>query len=117
MPRILLVEDDEDVGRLLEHVLIAARYEVDRVYAAADAYSHLKHHSYDLVVADARLQDGTGMDVADRAVENGTKALIITGYALSYPELRRYDFLMKPARPNELLNDIARLLDPIVDQL
>lgn len=117
MTRILLVEDDEEVGRLLEHVLISARYEVDRAYAVAGAYSHLERHSYDLVIADARLPDGTGMGVADRAIENGTKALIVTGYAFSYPELRRYDFLMKPVRPDELRNEVARLLGPIVDPL
>jgi hypothetical protein len=37
-------------------------------------------------------------------------AQIITGYAFQYPELRRYDFLMKPVRPDELLNEITRLL-------
>src|SRR5260370_11693579 len=105
MTRILLVEDDQDVGRLLEHVLIAARYEVDRTNTAAGAYSHLERHSYDLVIADGRLPDGTGMDVADRAAKKSTKALIVTGYAFQYPELRRYAFLMKPVRPDELLNE------------
>ena len=55
--------------------------------------------------------------VADRAIENRTKALIITGYAFAYPELRRYEFLMKPVRPDELLNEVERLLGPIVDRL
>jgi hypothetical protein len=35
MTRILVVDDDEEVGRLLEHVLIGARYHVDRTYAVA----------------------------------------------------------------------------------
>ena len=110
MARILLVEDDEDVGPLLEHVLIAARYEVDRTSTAADALYRLECHRYELVVADARLPDGTGMDIAVRAAEMGAKALIITGYAFQYPDLRRYDFLMKPVRPQELLDEAARLL-------
>ena len=115
MTRILLVDDDEEIGRLLEHVLIGARYEVDRTYAVAGAGSQLELHSYDLVIADARLPDGTGMNVADRAIEKGVKALIITGYAFQYPELRRYDFLMKPVRPDELLTEVARLLGPTTD--
>ena len=110
MTRILLVEDDEEVGRLLEHVLFAAKYEVDRTYAVAGASSNLDRHSYELVIADARLPDGVGMTVADRAAEKGAKALIITGYAFMYPELRGYDFLMKPVRPDELLSEVARLL-------
>ena len=112
MTRILLVEDDEEVGPLLEHVLIREGYDVDRAYTTAGACSHLERNSYDLVITDARFPEGTGMAVADRAAEKGAKALIITGYAFQYPELRRYDFLMKPVRPDELLNEITRLLTP-----
>jgi two-component system response regulator HydG len=110
MARILLVEDDVELGRLLEHVLLSARYEVDRTDSVTGAYSHLGVRSYDLVVADGRLQDGTGMDVADRARERGTRTLIVTGYAFSYPELREHEFLLKPVRPQELLNEVERLL-------
>jgi DNA-binding response OmpR family regulator len=35
MTRILLVEDDEEVGRRLEQVLTSAGYEIDRSYAVA----------------------------------------------------------------------------------
>src|SRR3954447_1970461 len=98
MARILLVDDDVELGRLLEHVLLSARYEVDRTDSVSGAYSHLEVRSYDLVVADGRLQDGTGMEVAERARERGTRTLIVTGYAFSYPELRDHDFLLlKPS--------------------
>jgi two-component system, NtrC family, response regulator HydG len=110
MARILLVDDDVDLGRLLEHVLVSAQYKVDRTDSVMGACSRLGSRSYDLVLADARLQDGTGMEVADRARERGTRTLIITGYAFSYPELRDHDFLLKPVRPDELLNEIERLL-------
>ena len=110
MPRILLVDDDVELGRLLEHVLLSARYEVDRTDSVTGAYSHFEVSSYDLVVADGRLQDGTGMDVADRARERGTRTLIVTGYAFSYPELREHDFLPKPVRPQELFHEVERLL-------
>ncbi len=110
MSRILLVEDDVDVAQLLEHVLFSARYGVDRADSVTGACTFLERQSYDLVVADARLQDGTGMDVADRAAERGTKTLIITGYAFAYPELGRYDFLLKPIRPDELLVEVERVL-------
>jgi two-component system response regulator HydG len=110
MARILLVDDDVDLGRLMEHVLVSAQYEVDRTDSVTGASTHLGSRPYDLVVADARLQDGTGMDVADRARECGTRTLIVTGYAFSYPELRNHEFLLKPVRPDELLNEIERLL-------
>jgi two-component system, NtrC family, response regulator HydG len=110
MTRILLVEDDEEVGRRLEPVLISAGYEIDRSYTVAAACSHLDQRSYELVLADVRLPDGTGMDVADRAIEKGAKALIIAGCALLYPSLRRYEYLLSPVRPDKILIEMTRLL-------
>ena len=113
MARILLVEDDADVLLLLEHTLRAAGYEIDSVTTVVAALSLLRRHSYDLVLADGELGDGTGMKVADAAVKKGAKALIVTGYAFRLPreELMRHPYLLKPVRPAELLAEIARVLN------
>jgi len=114
MSRILLVEDDLNVRVLLEHVLIDGGYEVDSAATVAEAMSLLDSVTYELLLADGRLPDGTGMALADHAQANGIKALIITGYAfqLASEELGRYEFLMKPVRPAELLQAIKRALGP-----
>lgn len=112
MARILLVEDDADLLLLLEHTLHAAGHEVDSVTTVAAANSLLRRHSYEVVLADGQLSDGTGMMVADAAAARGTKALIVIGYAFTLPreELVRYRYLPKPVRPDELLAEIARIL-------
>jgi CheY-like chemotaxis protein len=112
MKRILLVEDDLDLRLLLEHVLLGAGYEVDTAATVADAHTRLDDADYDLVLADGRLEDGTGMMVAAKAVERGGKALIITGYAFDLPreQLDRYEYLLKPVRPSELLEAVGRVL-------
>ena len=115
MLRILLAEDDFEVRMLVEHVLLNAEYEVDSV-ATYEAGSKLLHrHHYDLVVADGRLEDGTGMMLADDAREIGIPALIITGYAFvlheSGADLSQYDVLLKPISPDELLASVAAALD------
>ena len=110
MNRILLVEDEYNVRVLLEHVLIDAGYEVDSAATVAEAKSLLASVHYDLLLADGRLPDGTGMMLADQAEEGGIKALIITGYAFQLAELGRYEFLMKPVRPAELVGAIERIL-------
>ena len=114
MNRILLVEDEADVRLLLEHVLLSAGYRVDSTATVEAACALLDTRTYDLVVADGRLEDGTGMMVAEKAAESGTKTLIITGYAFDLPrdQLGRYDFLLKPVRPQELLEAVERVLDP-----
>ena len=63
MPRILLVEDERDVRLIIEHVLIDAGYEVDTAETMTAGRELLKRGSHDLVLADAKLPDGSGMDV------------------------------------------------------
>jgi len=114
MSRILLVEDDHNVRVLLEHVLIDGGYEVDSTTTVAEAKSLLESVSYELLLADGRLPDGTGMALAEYAQASGVKTLIITGYAFDLPkdQLGRYEFLLKPVRPSELLEAVERVLDP-----
>ena len=112
MTRILLVEDDHNVRVLLEHVLIDGGYVVDSTTTVAEAKSLLDSVGYELLLADGRLPDGTGMALAEYAQASGVKTLIITGYAfqLASQDLGRYEFLMKPVRPAELLQAIERAL-------
>src|SRR5205085_9121135 len=112
LPRILLVEDERDVRLIIEHVLIDAGYEVDTAATMTDGRELLKRGSHDLVLADAKLPDGTGMNVCDAAAESGIQCIIITGYAFSLPEGigDRYDVLLKPLRPAELVAAIERVL-------
>ena len=110
MPRILLVEDDPDVRVLMEHVLIAERYQVDAVATVASGCMLLGRGRYDLVLTDGRLPDGSGIDVADEAVRRGMHAIVVTAYAFQFPQrdLARYDLLLKPVRPAELLEAVRR---------
>jgi CheY-like chemotaxis protein len=112
MARILLVEDDPDIRVLMEHVLLAERYEVDPAETVAAAQRLLGRSHYDLVLADGVLPDGTGIDVAEEARRRGIPAIIVTAYAFSLPreQLARFELLLKPVRPAELLQAIERAL-------
>lgn len=112
MPRILLVEDERDVRLIIEHVLIDAGHEVDTAATMTAGKGLLKRGSHHLVLTDAKLPDGTGMDVCDAAAEIGIKCIIMTGYAFTLPEGtgERYDILLKPLRPTEIITAIERVL-------
>jgi DNA-binding NtrC family response regulator len=114
---ILLVEDDPDVRLVVEHVLLDAGHGVDATENVAGGKECLACREYDLVLTDGRLPDGTGMELADNAAEKHIPALIITGYAFILRELAadptRYRVLLKPLRPNELVEAVAQALaDP-----
>jgi DNA-binding response OmpR family regulator len=107
---ILVIEDDPDVGLLLEHILASAGYSVDRVTTASESRHLIASKTYDLVLADGVLPDGTGIEIADQATARGMKVLIVTGYALQFSQLgvlRRHDYVLKPIRPGALIALIA----------
>lgn len=114
MARILLIEDDPEVRLVVEHILIDGGYEVDTAERVAAGVDLLDSGSYDLLLADGRLPDGTGFELADKAASFGTPALIITGYAFILRELARnpdrYRILLKPLHPAEILSSVQSML-------
>jgi DNA-binding response OmpR family regulator len=110
--RILLLEDDEDVAELLVLVLRGAGYMVDLAVNVAQADHRLAERGYELVVADWRLPDGDGIEIANRAADLGAKTAILSGYALQMtPEKSaRHEIWMKPIRPTELIAAVERCL-------
>ena len=110
--RILLIEDDEDVGALLAVALEGDGYEVDVATTAAESWARLAAQAYALVIADWRLPDGNGLDLADIAADNGTKTMMVSGYLFQMPAERaqRHEVLMKPMRAHEVLDAVGRAI-------
>jgi two-component system OmpR family response regulator len=83
--RILLIEDEAATRELLSHVLMAAGYAVDVAETASIAGARLASTTYALVLADWRLPDGDGIELADRAAEAGASTAIMSGYLFPAP--------------------------------
>jgi CheY-like chemotaxis protein len=111
LPRILLLEDEETVRALMEHLLLGERYQVDVAGTLAQARTLLERHHYDLLLTDLVLPDGTGTIIAHEAQRSGTPAIIVTAYAARFPKAD----LAKPVRPAELLQAVAEALNPASD--
>jgi two-component system response regulator HydG len=110
--RLLLVEDDADVRFILDSALRGEGYAVDAVDTAARGRSRLDAFRYELVIADWRLPDGNGLDIADLAADSGMKAILMSGYLFQIPaeKITRHELLMKPMRPSELIDAVKRLI-------
>lgn len=108
--RILLVEDDADLGFLLTHVLRSSGYVVDLATTSGEAREYLDEQEYALVIADWKLPDGDGLAIADSARERGAKTIVMSGYLLQMPGSRAgvHETLMKPVRPDELSDAVER---------
>jgi DNA-binding NtrC family response regulator len=114
MARILWIEDDPDVRIVVENVLLAEGHTVDAAATVAGGLALLETHEYDLLLTDGRLPDGTGIDLAHEAESQGAAVLIITAYAFILSELTanpgRFSVLLKPVRPDELVEAINQAL-------
>jgi two-component system KDP operon response regulator KdpE len=60
--RILVVDDEPAIQRLLSTTLIAQGYEVDQALTAADAVKYVRRRAPDLVLLDLGLPDRDGLD-------------------------------------------------------
>jgi two-component system response regulator PilR (NtrC family) len=112
MGHLLFVEDDPDTRPVFEHILRADGHTVDVARTVEEACALIERRTYDLVVTDGMLPDGTGIMVADCAAWRGFKTLVITAYGLRFSaaELQRHPYLLKPVRRDELLDVVRQRL-------
>jgi DNA-binding response OmpR family regulator len=112
LPRVLLVDDDPDLGRLVQHVLKAHGYEpAVQVSTGREALASLD--GVDIVLLDQQLPDTSGLDVLDaiRTRPTPPAVILITGHgneSLVASALRRGadDYLAKDSALTELLPQI-----------
>jgi two-component system response regulator HydG len=108
--RILIIDDDQDLCRVLSNFLKKSKYEVDVAYKAEEALNLLRSNSYDLVLCDYKLPDMTGVEALQKikVLSPEVAVVIITGYSdvRTAVETFRYganDYVTKPLYPDELL--------------
>jgi CheY-like chemotaxis protein len=77
--RILLVEDHIDTATMMRRLLVRRGYEVTLATTVADALAAARSATFDLLLADLGLPDGSGLDLM-RELAQTTK---LTGIALS----------------------------------
>jgi two-component system, NtrC family, response regulator PilR len=110
--RILVVEDSNDVQELLCLALANEGHAAHGVETVAQGSSALEGGNYELLIADIRLPDGSGAELADRALTRGVEALLTTGHPeeMQILERRGVDYLRKPFP----MKDMLRLVDRLV---
>jgi two-component system, OmpR family, response regulator QseB len=107
--RILVVEDDEILRDAVEAGLALADFTVDSVKTVADARVAAADWSYDAVVLDLALPDGSGLDLLAnwRAAGNVTPVLLLTARNATQDRIAGLDtgaddYLGKPFDIDEL---------------
>lgn len=80
--RVLVVDDDPDLRRMLQHILTLHGQPPTLAGSAREAQVLLREAAFDLVFLDVILPDGSGADVfrALRATDPGALVVLMTGF-------------------------------------
>lgn len=117
-PRILVVEDDNMFRETVREVLRDLGYKVRGARSLSKATKRLTRHSFDLVLSDIDIGDGSGLDVVQIARKSHPDAPIVLMSANADPEVVQQvtasgvaHVLPKPFGLAELMSIISELLD------
>ena len=112
MPHILLTEDDASIVLGLRYSLEQEGFTVTACGTAAEALSALRRESFDLLLLDLTLPDGSGYDVCREAKRAGGPPVIFLTACddeisvVMCLDMGADDYITKPFRVRELISRI-----------
>ncbi|MBN2493768.1 MAG: diguanylate cyclase [Deltaproteobacteria bacterium] len=116
--RLLIVEDEPILARLLRKVLELDGFETDSALTLAEATSLFDKSQYDVVLVDRLLPDGTGLTLAELFHDSPADAavVLITGHpslesAIEAMQLHVVDYILKPINPDDLRLRLRRVVN------
>ncbi len=114
---VLVVDDEPDLRTLYELTLLREGYLIDTAGSVEEALIRLSERSYQAVITDMRLPDGSGLDLLHRLEETGRseKAIVITAYgsaenAVEALKAGAFDYLTKPVDLKQFRTVVASAL-------
>lgn len=127
LKRVLVIEDDAPMRESIRALLQSENTEIVAVATLAEALAYLAKVTFDCVVTDLALPDGTGYDLLERLATNtahvSLPVIVYTGRMLSDDEehrLRRYSksIIIKGAKsPERLLDEVTLFLHSVESSL
>ena len=116
MQKILYVEDDLSLIDGLQYTLETSGYSVDNARTVKEALMLFRQNTYDLLLLDVTLPDGTGFDICKEIRNSSTVPIIfLTASDQEISIVRGLDmggddYITKPFKLNELLSRMKALL-------
>ena len=115
-PRILVVDDDPSIGRLLESLFRLEGYPCRIVARGEDAIDALRSDAFDIVISDIYMDGVSGMDVLDaaRACPADVEVVIMTAHGSVETAVRAvrsgaFDYISKPFEVDDIVAVVRRI--------
>jgi DNA-binding NtrC family response regulator len=114
--RILIVDDDDQLRRMLVEYLVSQGYTALGMRSTQQGREALKNDFFDLVIADLRLEDGSGLDFLRELKQLAPRSygILMTGYATMETAVEAiriglFDYMLKPILPAQIDLVLQRL--------
>lgn len=115
--RLLVIEDERKIARVITESLKREKYAVDAAYDGEEGFNLADSQPYDLLIVDRMLPGLEGTEIVKKLRENGKNMPILFLTALSTTEDKTLgldvgadDYLTKPFAIDELLARVRALL-------
>lgn len=120
MPRILIIEDEAAIRRVLTKILSEENdtYIVEDVEDGMQGLEKIKNEDYDLVLCDIKMPKMDGVEVLEavKKIKPEIPMVMISGHgdietAVNTMRMGAFDYISKPPDLNRLLNTVRNALD------
>ncbi len=120
MPKILVIEDEAAIRRVLVKILTEenTNYQVEEAEDGLTGIEKVKKEDFDLVLCDIKMSKMDGVEVLEAAkkVKPEVPFVMISGHgdldtAVNTMRLGAFDYISKPPDLNRLLNTVRNALD------
>ncbi len=115
MARILVVDDEPSMRRILAGMLGDAGHEVLQADGVKAALGEARSGTFDLVLTDQKMRDGSGMELLEalKELDSSLPVILVTAFAtvdLAVEAMRHgaFDFITKPFQPGVIRAAVAR---------
>ncbi|MGQ9636416.1 MAG: sigma-54-dependent transcriptional regulator [Thermodesulfobacteriota bacterium] len=116
--RILVVDDDLEMCRLLEEFLQGEGFQVYATGDSLEASNLIKREEFDLIITDLKMNILKGLDLLEEVqrIAPLTPVIIITAFgtiesAIKAMKMGAYDYITKPFQMDELLLTLRKALE------
>lgn len=115
MPKILIVEDDQTISKLIAASLSISGYESVPCFDGNEAVHMVRNEEFDLILLDIMLPGLDGFQVTEKIRETGTPVIFLTAMGDVSDRVKGLksgaeDYIVKPFEPLELLARIEIVL-------
>ena len=117
MPRILIIDDQDAIRRVLRDILENEKYQVEDVSNGMDALQLIKEQEFDAIFCDIKMPEMDGIEVLEAVKQIcDTPVIMISGHgtidtAVDAIKKGAFDFIQKPPDLNRLLITLRNALD------